>query len=256
MSRYVNNNSGTAGSRENRQGRFIDQFDVLLLDMGDTFMFNVDRFDVEDSIYTSYLHFGGNGISSKKVHQILLDVFHELIADGKIPENYENPFHLSGYLKRHPLAAPLPQNELDILAKVFAEHEIGTISDPYPGILKQLSASHRLGIISDIWSPSDRFYRELEELGIRGLFEVIVFSSDIGIIKPSSKIFLKAIEALDTDISKVVYIGDSYRRDVIGAKKVGMSVILINKGKQMDPITSIQPDLTISDLQDVLKPDK
>ncbi|MFC2098838.1 HAD family hydrolase [Bacteroidota bacterium] len=253
MKKYVNNNTGTVNSGDNLQGRFIDRFDVLLLDMGNTFMFGADRFDSSDNPYKTYLEFGGKSLNSEKVSQILRDVFLELLADGKIPENYEKPRPVSGYLKRHPFAASIPLDELDLLGKVFTEHEIGTIPEKYIDIIKQLSTTHRLGIVSDIWSQSDRFYQELEKAGIREYFEVIVFSSDIGIIKPSPKIFFKALEAMDTDISKVVYIGDSFRRDVIGAKNFGISVIWINNGKQTNTMTEIQPDLTISDLQDVLE---
>ena len=76
-------------SRKHSQGRFIDRFDVLLLDMGNTFMFDVDRFDSEDDLYTTYLNFGGSAVGGSELHQILSDVFQGLIADGKIPENYE-----------------------------------------------------------------------------------------------------------------------------------------------------------------------
>ena len=83
-------------------------------------------------------------------------------------------------------------------------------------------------------------------------FEVVIFSSDIGIIKPSPKIFSKAIEELDTDISEVVYIGDSLRRDVEGAKNFGMSAIWIKDEQKMNSNLNVQPDFIINDLQDML----
>ena len=240
--------SGTGNSGQ----RYIDQFDVLLLDMGLTFMFDCDRFGTEDDLAGTYKRMGGRKLDDQDVNRILSAAFEQMVADGKIPGNYEKIQTVSGYLKRQALAASLPRHELELLERVFAEHEIGTIPDKYIDIIKQLSTTHRLGIISDIWSRSGRFYRELEKMSIRDTFEVIIFSSDVGIIKPSPKIFSKAMEALDTDISKVVYIGDSMRRDIAGAKNFGMSAVWIGNEHLVAGNLLAQPDHIISDLRDLL----
>lgn len=237
---------------ENKGTRFIDRFDVLLLDLGNTFMFDADRFKEVDDIYGTYKEFGGEDLNGHKVNQILLDVYRQIYADCKVNGNCENIQPLVDYFNKHPAAGSLPTHELGLLEKVFTEHEIGRIPDRYIEVLKELAKTHRLGIISDIWAKSDRFYREFEKTGIRDLFEVIVFSSDIGIFKPSPKIFRKALEMLDADLSRVVYIGDSYRRDVIGAKTIGMSVIWINKEQTENLKMPVEPDLIITDLQDIL----
>lgn len=250
----MKNIPGVSSPRGHSRGRFIDQFEVLLLDMGGTFMFDVDRFNAGDGLYTTYLKFGGGRLGSGAVYRILSDVFRELVADGRVPGNYEQIRPVSNYLERHPSAASLPPEELALLEKVFAEHEVGTIPDKYVEIIKQLSLTHRLGIISDIWSHSGRFYRELNARGAGGFFDVIVFSSDLGIIKPSPKIFLEAVKALGTDISEVVYIGDSFRRDVTGAKNAGIPAIWIAGESDAAPDGAPdQPDLVITDLQDILE---
>ena len=252
LKEYNRNKASDFESKESPLRKFIDQFDVLLLDMGETFMFNVDRFGVDDGLFKTYSEFGGKHLSEEDVYQILRSVFDTLIADGRIPENYDKMPSVSSYLKRHPSAKALPLSEIDILEVVFAEHEIGHIPEKYIEILRKLSSTHRLGIISDIWSNSERFYRELIDRGVSGFFEVVIFSSDIGIIKPSPKIFSKAIEELDTDISEVVYIGDSLRRDVEGAKNFGMSAIWIKDEQKMNSNLNVQPDFIINDLQDML----
>jgi HAD superfamily hydrolase (TIGR01549 family) len=240
--------------------RFIDRFEVILLDMGRTFMFEVDRFNEDDDFGATYRKAGGNRLKGGEVFQILSAIFDQMIADSKRPEKYDKFCSVSAYLKKHAKSAQLPAEELAILEEVFSEHEAGTIPQVYVSVLRQLRKTHRLGIVSDIWSHSERFRQELDRAGIKELFEAIVFSSDIGIVKPSPKIFQKALDTFGVDVARVVYIGDSLRRDVAGAKSLGMAAIWIQRdqisegswraGSQRD--ISVKPDLTISDLQDVL----
>jgi len=237
--------------KDNRRGRYIDRFDVLLLDMGQTFMFNVDRFDMDDGLGQTYSRLGGRLLSGSQAYQILSAVFEQMMADSKIEGNYENFASVSGYLKKHQDTLSLPAEELSILEKVFTEHEVGVIPDEYVNVLRKLCNTHKLGIISDIWSESARFYCELEKMGVKDMFNVIVFSSDIGVIKPSGKIFAKAMKGFDVDVSKVAYIGDSLRRDVAGAKNFGISAIWIQQDQALD-CDGVKPDLIVNDLCDLL----
>ena len=41
--------------------RFIDKFEVILLDMGNTFMFGVDRFDKNDNNGNDFYNFANIG---------------------------------------------------------------------------------------------------------------------------------------------------------------------------------------------------
>ncbi|MEL6162363.1 MAG: HAD family hydrolase [Cyanobacteria bacterium J06628_3] len=98
----------------------------------------------------------------------------------------------------------------------------------------------------------DIFLKEFDRVGIRDLFEIIIFSSDYGWIKPSTKLFNLAIEQFDVEREKIVYIGDHIMRDVGGAKTAGLSTIWINpRGKRLNKTMTI-PDLTIKDLQELI----
>lgn len=222
------------------------------MDMGRTFMFDVDRFGRDDGLEVTYRKVGGNRLGGQEVRKILSESFGQMIADGRNPERYDNFPSVLTYLKRHPGTTQLSETEIAVLEEVFCEHEIGTIPQRYVNVLRQLHKTHRLGIVSDIWSRSDRFYQELDRAGVRELFEAIIFSSDIGIIKPSPRIFQKALDALGVDVSRVVYIGDSLRRDVTAAKGFGMAAVWIERDDIPAKEISVKPDLIISDLQDVL----
>ncbi len=118
MNRDQINKARNSGSNESPLRKFVDQFDVLLLDMGETFMFDVDRFGVNDGLFKTYSEFGGKRLSEEDVHKILWSVFSELIAEGKNPENFENMPSVSSYIKRHPSAKNLPLEEIELLLLV------------------------------------------------------------------------------------------------------------------------------------------
>ncbi len=67
MNKNAENISSLAGSPGNLPKRYIDQFEVLLLDMGLTFMFDVDRFNVSDDLTGTYLRLGGNRLSGSDI---------------------------------------------------------------------------------------------------------------------------------------------------------------------------------------------
>lgn len=162
--------------------------------MGYTFMFNADRFSDTENYGTTYYRLGGTLLSSCQVQEIISTVFDTMLSNYCDPNFYECfPFILS-YLNTTAIAKKLQKEEIQLLEQVFAIHELGTIPETHAAVLHQLSATHRLGVVSNIWSRSDLYLQEFERTGIRDLFDVIIFSSDHGQIKPSPYLFNKARE--------------------------------------------------------------
>jgi FMN phosphatase YigB (HAD superfamily) len=140
-----------------------------------------------------------------------------------------------------------------LLERVIAQHEVGTIPPVYAAVLRQLAQTYRLGIVSDIWSMSKLYLQELQRAGIRALFDVIVFSSGYGCVKPSPFLFTTAMDALAVERSQILFIGDSLARDIAGAKAAGLAAIWINRGASTDDKGVAGPDLVIRDLSDLLE---
>ena len=233
--------------------RFIDQFDVVLLDVSHTFMFDVDRFSNTEDYGATYRQVGGNLLSNGEIHCTIAALFDSMLADYEDPNCYDSFAPVFSYLNVLPESKNLPVGEIQLLAQVFAMHEVGTIPATHAKALHQLHETHRLGIVSNIWSSSDLYLREFERVGIRNLFDVIIFSSDHSCIKPSPYIFAKAIEALDVDRAKIVFVGDSLKHDIAGVKAAGLSSVWINTGiNRIDHSTPV-PELIIKDLQDLIE---
>jgi len=232
---------------------FIDQFDIILLDMGYTFMFDVDRFSDTENYGSTYYRLGGTLLSSRQVQQIISTVFDTMLSNYCDPNYYECFPSILSYLNTTATAKKLPKHEIRLLEQVFAIHELGTIPETHAAVLHQLSATHRLGVVSNIWSRSNLYLQEFERTGIRDLFDVIIFSSDHGQIKPSPYLFNKAIEAFGVKRENIVFVGDSLERDISGALSVGLSTVWINIENSHIDKSFPKPDLVIQDLQDLIK---
>ena len=129
--------------------------------------------------------------------------------------------------------------------------------NPYPGVvnvLKKLKKKYRLGIVSD--APSLKAWLRLTEFGLVEYFDVVVAFDDTGKKKPSSLPFQKAISALGMKPEEIMYVGDVPQRDIVGAKKLGMSTVLARYGIQkqfLKDLKKIRADYTIDDIREILK---
>ncbi len=68
----------------------------------------------------------------------------------------------------------------------------------------------------------------LDSAGLGEHFEVVVDSKLAGVEKPDPRIFSFAIEALGLRPDEVLYIGDIYEVDVVGAEAAGLHAALVD----------------------------
>lgn len=108
-------------------------------------------------------------------------------------------------------------------------------------------------MVSNIFCKSGLYLLEFDRAGVLPLFDVLVFSSDHSHIKPSAYLFERALQAFSADRSKVVFVGDSLKRDVAGAKALGLSAVWINAMNAACEPALPGPDLVIRDLRDLLE---
>ncbi|GEM_PF-496938 len=226
--------------------RAIDKYDVLIFDVGQTFMFNVDRFAADENFHATYRTLGGRTLDQETVQNTILDCLNYLMNRYESPDYYDRFPKLTEAMKT--VAPGLDARERTILESSFARHECGHVPGEYAQCLKELSKTHRLGVISNIWAKKDFWLEEFRRKEIFDIFDVMVFSSDHSSIKPSPAIFERALEGLGTSRSKILFTGDSYRCDVCGAQNVGMTTALVlNDGpvpSRLDP----QPDYLVTSM--------
>jgi putative hydrolase of the HAD superfamily len=119
----------------------------------------------------------------------------------------------------------------------------------YPDVLPTLealrSAGIALGIVSD-WGHG--LIALVLELGLSDYLEFVVVSSRIGVAKPDPEVFRLALARIDVAPEAAAYIGDTYIKDVMGARAAGLAPVLLDRNREM----AVVDCPTISSLTEVL----
>ena len=118
-------------------------------------------------------------------------------------------------------------------------------------VLQELKKKHRLGLVSNFAYPP-AIKQTLRKFRLSKFFDVVVISGDVGWRKPSSKIFEKALEALQVSASEAVFVGDEPFHDIAGAKQVGMKTVLLRRLGEKETADTSNPDNIISGLEELL----
>ncbi|MBP2657679.1 MAG: Pyrimidine 5-nucleotidase YjjG [Firmicutes bacterium] len=75
-------------------------------------------------------------------------------------------------------------------------------------------------------------YRKIRKLGLEKYIDYIVTSEEIGIEKPSEKMFQACLTKLKLMPEETFYIGDSFKKDIIGASRMGILTIWYNVNEE------------------------
>lgn len=115
-------------------------------------------------------------------------------------------------------------------------------------LLQRLQRKYRLGLVSNFYGNVADL---CEEAGLAKSLEVILDSTLIGVGKPDPEIFRTALSRLDLPPEEVVYVGDSYERDVIPCRELGMKTIWVRGVNPRMPEIAGPVDAWISSLPEL-----
>jgi len=202
---------------------FLDRFTVLLLDMNGTFMFDHDRFGPDEDYYATYLSVGGRALDRERLLQIVRTSCEAILRDYYLPERFDDFPSVAEAFTEYGGA---PVDEVPVLERLFAAHEMGRVPPAHAAFLRQVARSHHLGIVSNICARPGPWLAAFSESGLLPLFRTIVFSSEGRSIKPSRVLFDRALATVDSG-SAVLFAGDSLDRDIIPAKALGLATAWI-----------------------------
>jgi putative hydrolase of the HAD superfamily len=101
----------------------------------------------------------------------------------------------------------------------------GVDPDTGPALDRLLAAGYRLAVVSN---SDGRAEEALVVAGLRRRFELVVDSQLVGVEKPDPRIFQMALEMLRLPPANALYVGDLYEVDVVGARRAGLDVILLD----------------------------
>lgn len=89
-------------------------------------------------------------------------------------------------------------------------------------VLEALRGRYRLGIVSNFYGNLEAV---CEEAGLSRYFDAIADSHRVGCEKPEPAIFHAALSQLDASPEAAIFVGDSLRRDLEGASRLGMPFV-------------------------------
>jgi putative hydrolase of the HAD superfamily len=104
-------------------------------------------------------------------------------------------------------------------------------ADTHAALGRLRAAGLRLGVVSN---SDGRVEEALRAADLLRYLDVVIDSALVGVEKPDPAIFRAALDALDVDPGEVLFVGDLYEVDVVGARAAGMSAVLLRPGGAAD----------------------
>jgi len=121
--------------------------------------------------------------------------------------------------------------------------------DQVPPALRRLcAAGYRLGLISN---TEDNLRPVLARTGLDAYFESLVLSSEVGSEKPDPAIFREALGQMAVSPEHAIFVGDFYSIDVVGARGVGITPILLD-ARRLSADRDVQRVVSLTELADLL----
>jgi FMN phosphatase YigB (HAD superfamily) len=119
---------------------------------------------------------------------------------------------------------------------VQREFDLATSYALYPDVELALSALHehglKLGVISD-WGIALGLI--LRHFGLTRFFDFAVISATARRAKPDPELYRLALDRADVVADYAIHVGDSYVRDVLGARALGINPVLIDRMRMLQP---------------------
>ena len=208
--------------------------------------FKAVLFDVDGTLYPQSF-FIKTSIQFMLLHPLLSAAFRQLRRDVRAIGGVED-LHLA----QVSLAAGYLRIPAERAQELLETHIYGTYmamlskAKPYPQVPSLLAALKnaglKMGVITD-YPVGDK----LSALGFDQYWDVAISADELGHLKPEPDAFLLAAEKLKISPDNIIYVGNEYKYDIIGAKKAGMKAAYLSKHQMPDSIA----DITFSDFEDL-----
>ena len=227
-------------------------------------------FDADGTLFNNF------GAHLTAVKAMLQDLDRDDIDPGDFHRRWDSkmfPFHR--HVERAHRFLPISQIMVTCIKLVLREHGInvdrksinkyvtmtrssfinyGRPFEDAPHALEDLrNRGYDLRIISN--ADMD-LYKQLGRMSLRSFFKRGITSFEARSYKPLRTIFFKALRIADCTPEEAAMVGDSVEYDIVGAGKVGMTTILIDRSKKCcdsrrTAIRNDGPDYVVSDLREI-----
>ncbi|MEW5923837.1 MAG: HAD family hydrolase [Candidatus Zixiibacteriota bacterium] len=104
--------------------------------------------------------------------------------------------------------------------------QLSIFADAHSVLQKLKTSGKRIGLVSNTYFPEEYHIEELKRFGLFPYLNFTVFSVTFGYRKPHPSIYGKALELLETEPKKTLFVGDRYVEDCEGPRVAGMHTII------------------------------
>jgi len=171
-------------------------------------------------------------------------VYMDMVADG-LGEHEIRTIHMNIVMEELWIDGE-PEDLASLHMKTMLEH-----MQIYPDAEKVIEELGKKYIITMITNgASDLQWEKINRLGFKDKFNQIIVSQDLGHHKPSGVIFGEMAKRTNTAPDEMVYIGNDYRKDVLGAHGAGWNAVWVNR--KDEPAGEVKPDWTIKELVELM----
>ena len=126
--------------------------------------------------------------------------------------------------------------------------KIHKVFDDAEPVLIELKNKYILAIVTN--GASDLQREKIDGSKLAKYFDAIVIAGDVGIRKPEPEIFEIVLQRIQMKQDEAIMIGNALDSDIIGAQKVGIKTIWLNRNKENNE-SEIKPDYEISSLNEL-----
>ncbi|MFI9051217.1 HAD family hydrolase [Streptomyces sp. NPDC053427] len=161
--------------------------------------------------------------------------------------------HRRGRARRF-LGTELSDEEADAwFGRYIAHYEASwTLFPDSAPALEALAPLVRQAVLSNATTASQE--RKLAALGIRGYFEAVLCSDEVGHAKPAPEAFTAACEALGLPPQEVVYVGDRLDIDALGARDAGLAAVWLDRTDAgEEPPAGVRRIASLAELPELLR---
>jgi putative hydrolase of the HAD superfamily len=122
--------------------------------------------------------------------------------------------------------------DLAAVARVVHADAIAVTTRNRP-LLAELGEEYRLGIVSNF---TGNLVHCLDELSLRGFFDVVTDSAVLGVAKPDPTAFTATLDAIGATAAEAWMIGDNFDADVRPARRLGMRACWLTDAARAAPV--------------------
>ncbi|MCP3687512.1 MAG: HAD family hydrolase [Gammaproteobacteria bacterium] len=123
----------------------------------------------------------------------------------------------------------------------FQARQQVTFYDDVLPCMQRLKQQYRLGSISN-------GNASVKHVGLGHMIEHAVSASDLNVAKPDKRIYHRLAQCFETEVSRILYVGDHPHYDVVGPESAGMPAVWMNRENADWPDDLPKPRHEVSDL--------